>query len=161
MQESKKVLEVSTPYVIINDETISTYDTIRLLDGGYLKIIPSNKFKSLTLNQLVNDKTEDQNNKYEILFSGADGENAPSGSGKDGEDAADCVDFELTVKDLVNDVNVYIKGGNGGNGGNALRYGGTGGSAGKNGGLANTDGTPGRGKAGAILIFTEHRETEA
>ena len=133
MQESKKVLEVSTPYVIINDETISTYDTIRLLDGGYLKIIPSNKFKSLTLNQLVNDKTEDQNNKYEILFSGADGENAPSGSGKDGEDAADCVDFELTVKDLVNDVNVYIKGGNGGNGGDGIsgeKEGGNGGDGG-------------------------------
>lgn len=61
----------------------------------------------------------------------------------------------------------------GGDGGNALRYGGTGGEAGKEkieySGSADLygfptdhgDGNPGSGKQGAILIFTEHRETEA
>ena len=136
MQESKKVLEVSTLYVIMNDETISTYDTIRLLNGGYLKIVPSAKFTSLTLNQLINDKTEDLDIEYDILFSGKDGEDAPSDSGENGKDAPDCGEFELTVKDLVNNVKVYVKGGDGGKGGSGKpseKLGGDGGDGGKGG----------------------------
>ncbi|MBR6123944.1 hypothetical protein IKQ19_10200 [Candidatus Saccharibacteria bacterium] len=133
MTNKKEPLIVSSD-IVLND---THYDNIELIEDGCLKFIVGPETKEITIETLTNNKKNPVIFEYDILITSYDGKNAPDCSGLPGSDATNAGEVFITVKNLVHDVKVYIRGANGGNGGSGCiiseKEGGIGGNGGNGG----------------------------
>lgn len=115
------------------DVTSNELDEIILEGEGCLKINVSSEFKELTIKKLINKKTNPQVFKYDFLITSQKGKDALPETGLPGEDGKNGGEITINVLDLIDDVNIFIKGANGGNGGSGHpdeKIGGDGGNGG-------------------------------
>lgn len=132
---------------IISGEVIVTgdMDCVELIEEGCLII--SENLTTLTINKLINHKTDPCMNVFDILVTGEDGEDARPGSGERGGDGHKGGEIEIRVKDLAGDVHIKASGGNGGAGG-----------SGRDGIEGGNGGNGGNGGDGAVVEFYYDRK---
>ena len=120
---------------------------IELIEEGYIHVDES--VKELTIHKLINKKNKPIINKFDILVTGKDGEDAPYGSGEKGQDGSPGGQVKITVDNLVGYVYIKASGGHGGCGGKGIE--------GENGGKGGRGGDGGK---AADVVFHYHTKKE-
>ncbi len=99
--------------LIINNETILTeknYETITLIEEGCIKLQTSPDFKEITINRLINKKTNPLKYSFDFLITTKNEKDVQHNSSLKNEDGKDGGKFTINVKDLIHDVKVCIIG---------------------------------------------------
>ena len=132
MEQTNETIEVWSELILEG----SHFKDITLCGEGYIKILVNPQFKEITIDKLTNNKTNASIHKYDILITSKDGEDAPNGHGDNGMNGEHGGKFKITVNNLINDVNVFVRGsygGCGGDGSQEAKKGGKGGDGGNGG----------------------------